>query len=58
MEEEGKDGDLKRYINRAWGNVISYTGAAGLPELAKAGNVLRTDTSIRLSCRLNPQMDH
>ena len=57
MEEEGKEGDLKRYLNRAWGNIISYTGADGMPELAKAGNVLRTNTSIRLSCRLNPLMN-
>lgn len=55
--EEGKEGDLKRYLARAWGNVVTVTGAAGLPPIATAGNVLRTSTSARLSIRLNPNMD-
>lgn len=55
--EEGKEGDLKRYLARAWGNVVTVTGAGGLPPIATAGNVLRTETSARLSIRLNPNMD-
>lgn len=41
-------------LNAGWRPQISYTGAAGLPALADAGNVLRTHTSVRLSIRLPP----
>ncbi len=57
MHEEGKEGDLKRYLARSWGNVVTVTGAGGLPPIATAGNVLRTETKVRLSIRLNPSMD-
>ena len=53
----GADGDLKNYLARAWGNIVTVTGAAGLPPIEVAGNVLRTSTSARLSVRLNPCMD-
>ena len=36
---------------------MSITGAAGLPENAIAGNVVRSSTSVRISCRLSPIMN-
>jgi len=36
---------------------MSVTGAGGLPEYTKAGNVVRAKTSLRLSIRLAPNKD-
>lgn len=36
---------------------MSVTGAGGLPEYQKAGNVVRASTSLRLSIRLPPSVD-
>jgi acetylornithine deacetylase/succinyl-diaminopimelate desuccinylase-like protein len=43
--------------NRTWKAALSVTGAAGLPELTQAGNVLRPFTSLQLSLRLPPTLD-
>jgi len=44
-------------LNRAWRPALSITGCAGLPELAKAGNVLRPETTLQLSLRIPPMCD-
>ena len=50
--------DLKKmYLNYTWMPNLSITGQAGLPEVAKAGNVLRPSTTLRLSLRLPPNAD-
>lgn len=41
-------------LNRTWRPALSVTGAAGLPALADAGNVLRPKTTLKLSMRLPP----
>jgi acetylornithine deacetylase/succinyl-diaminopimelate desuccinylase-like protein len=41
-------------LNRAWRPQLAITGAAGLPELRVAGNVLRPGTAVRVSVRLPP----
>jgi len=41
-------------LNRTWRPALSVTGAAGLPALADAGNVLRPGTALQLSLRLPP----
>lgn len=41
-------------LNRTWRPALSITGADGLPATAKAGNVLRPNTSLQLSLRLPP----
>jgi acetylornithine deacetylase/succinyl-diaminopimelate desuccinylase-like protein len=41
-------------LNRTWRPQLAITGAAGLPELGKAGNVLRAGTAVRVSVRLPP----
>lgn len=41
-------------INSTWKPTLSVTGAAGLPALSSAGNVLRPMTSLVLSFRLPP----
>ena len=44
-------------LNRTWRPALSVTGADGLPAIADAGNVLRPQTSLKLSLRLPPTVD-
>lgn len=44
-------------VNSTWRPSLSVTGAAGLPPLADAGNVLRPRTAFKLSLRLPPLVD-
>jgi acetylornithine deacetylase/succinyl-diaminopimelate desuccinylase-like protein len=44
-------------LNRTWRPQLEITGAAGLPPLGKAGNVLRPVTALKLSVRLPPTLD-
>ena len=41
-------------LNRTWRPQLAITGAAGLPALGSAGNVLRAGTALRVSVRLPP----
>jgi acetylornithine deacetylase/succinyl-diaminopimelate desuccinylase-like protein len=43
--------------NRTWRPALSVTGAAGLPDLASAGSVLRPYTALKLSLRVPPTCD-
>ena len=47
----------QQLIARTWQPTLSITGAAGLPDVSVAGNVLRPFTSLRLSFRLPPTCD-
>jgi len=44
-------------LNRTWRPQLAITGAAGLPALGAAGNVLRPGTALRVSVRLPPGVD-
>ncbi|KUZ82903.1 peptidase M20 [Burkholderia ubonensis] len=44
-------------LNSTWRPSLSVTGAAGMPPLADAGNVLRPRTAFKLSLRLPPLVD-
>ncbi|OAJ65445.1 M20 family metallopeptidase [Paraburkholderia ginsengiterrae] len=44
-------------LNSTWRPSLSVTGAAGLPALADAGNVLRPRTAFKLSLRLPPLIE-
>lgn len=44
-------------LNRTWKPALEITGAAGLPALESAGNVLRPATTLKLSLRLPPTLD-
>jgi len=44
-------------LNRAWRPQLAITGADGLPSLAQAGNVLRTETAVKVSLRIPPTLD-
>lgn len=44
-------------LNRTWRPTVSITGAAGLPPLENAGNVLRPQTSLKVSVRIPPGVD-
>ena len=44
-------------LNRTWRPQLEVTGAAGLPDPAAAGNVLRAATTLKLSLRLPPTAD-
>ena len=51
-------GDARQtYINRNWRSSIAVTGCAGLPELSKAGNVLRKSTTVKIAMRLPPTLE-
>lgn len=45
---------VERLLATTWRPALSITGAAGLPSLTAAGNVLRPSTALRLSFRLPP----
>jgi acetylornithine deacetylase/succinyl-diaminopimelate desuccinylase-like protein len=50
--------DLKQLIlNRTWRPALAITGAAGLPPLESAGNVLRPMTAVKVSLRIPPTCD-
>lgn len=53
----GEDNLKEMYLNNTWRPNLSITGAAGLPDIAIAGNVVRGSTSVRLSMRLPPGCD-
>lgn len=44
-------------LNRTWRPQLEVVGAAGLPPLEAAGNVLRPATTVKLSLRLPPSVD-
>ena len=48
---------VEALLNNTWRPMLAVTGAAGLPALADAGNVLRPKTSLKLSLRLPPTAD-
>ena len=45
------------YLNNTWRSNLSIVGAAGLPDAACAGNVIRAATTVKLSLRLPPSAD-
>lgn len=45
------------YLNGTWRPSLAITGADGLPSTSKAGNVLRTSTTLRVSIRIPPGID-
>lgn len=49
--------DLELILNNGWRPTLSVIGAAGFPEPANAGNVLRDSTTLALSFRLPPTAD-
>ena len=49
--------EVELILNNAWRPTLSVLGAAGLPEPAIAGNVLRSSTTLALSFRLPPLAD-
>jgi acetylornithine deacetylase/succinyl-diaminopimelate desuccinylase-like protein len=48
---------LELVLNRTWRPALAVTGAAGLPSLEDAGNVLRPMTAVKISLRLPPVVD-
>ena len=48
---------VEAILNRTWRPALAVTGAAHLPRIADAGNVLRPKTSLKLSMRLPPTVD-
>ncbi|WP_158879502.1 M20/M25/M40 family metallo-hydrolase [Amycolatopsis anabasis] len=51
------DDDVELLLNNSWRPTLSVIGAAGFPEPANAGNVLRDATTLALSFRLPPTAD-
>ncbi|NCW98919.1 MAG: hypothetical protein EBW71_08055 [Betaproteobacteria bacterium] len=48
---------VEAILNRTWRPALSVTGAAALPSLDMAGNVLRPKTVLKLSMRIPPSVD-
>ena len=48
---------VQAILARTWRPALSVTGAAGLPSIDSAGNVLRPKTTLKLSMRLPPTVD-
>ena len=57
VEYISQDNLVQMYLNKTWRANLSITGAGGLPDYTKAGNVVRPKTTLRLSMRLPPNMD-
>jgi len=57
MYPEGAQDLQELVLNRTWRPALSITGADGIPPLASAGNVLRPQTSVKLSLRLPPTVE-
>jgi acetylornithine deacetylase/succinyl-diaminopimelate desuccinylase-like protein len=51
------DDVYQQLVNRSWMPTLSVTGVDGIPHTSKAGNVLRTHTTVTLSMRLPPALD-
>ena len=51
------DNLAEMYLNNTWRANLSITGAAGLPDVGIAGNVVRASTTLKLSLRLPPSAD-
>lgn len=51
------DDPAEQLLARTWHPNLSVVGADGLPPIARAGNVLRPRTSLKLSFRLPPTCD-
>jgi acetylornithine deacetylase/succinyl-diaminopimelate desuccinylase-like protein len=47
----------EQLLNRTWRSQLEITGADGLPPCDRAGNVLRSSTSLYLSMRIPPTLD-
>jgi len=47
---------LELLLNRTWRSTISYTGIGGFPSVETGGNVLRTDSTLKLSVRIPPHV--
>jgi acetylornithine deacetylase/succinyl-diaminopimelate desuccinylase-like protein len=50
-------GTAEHLLNQSWRAAFEVTGADGLPGTAKAGNVLRPQTTLSLALRLPPTLD-
>ena len=44
-------------LDNTWGSTLCVTGAEGIPTMGNAGNVLRPNTTLKLSFRLPPTAD-
>jgi acetylornithine deacetylase/succinyl-diaminopimelate desuccinylase-like protein len=51
------DDPAQQLLARTWRGTLSVVGADGLPPAARAGNVLRPSTTLKLSFRLPPTAD-
>ncbi len=51
------DDPAEQLLSRTWRAALSVVGADGLPPTARAGNVLRPNTTLKLSIRIPPTAD-
>lgn len=51
-----QDNLVEMYLDNVWRPNLAITGAGGLPNFKKAGNVIRASTTVRVSLRISPLM--
>lgn len=51
------DNVFEAYANKTWRAQLAVVGISGIPSLELAGNVLRNQTTVRISLRLPPTLD-
>jgi acetylornithine deacetylase/succinyl-diaminopimelate desuccinylase-like protein len=52
-----RDSSVVRLLSRNWRPALSITGADGMPSIGQAGNVMRPETSLKVSLRIPPLVD-
>lgn len=57
MPARPPDDPVEQLLSRTWRATLSVVGADGLPPTARAGNVLRPSTTLKLSLRVPPTAD-
>jgi hypothetical protein len=49
--------NLELFLNQTWRPQLCITGQSGIPDADKAGNVLRSYTTLKLSLRIPPTLN-
>lgn len=57
VEHCTQDGLEEMYLNNVWRANLSVTGITGVPQQQMAGNVVRSNTGLRVSMRVAPNAD-
>ena len=51
------DNLVEMYINNLWRPTLTVTGIDGIPSTVEGGNVIRTDTTVKVVMKIAPTLD-